>query len=160
VKSFLNFIRNQPVRFFALVCVAITSSYIMYMGYWIMQILSSPGWCNRTLAANKIVSDSKFDALPACIGLLQIQLKAVAQTGLVYAGTLALCLLALMVIVVAGGHLAFNSPFGSGSMGTGPETPAAKAATQTAAAVEEAHKIVTGAEPTTSVKPAFPGEST
>lgn len=146
-----NFVKNQPVRTFALICVAITSAYIMYMGYWIMEILSSPGWCNRTLAADKIVKDSSFDALSACIGLLTIQLKAVAQTGLVYAGTLALCLLALMVIVVAGGHLSFTGPGGtSANMGGGPggETPEGKAAKQVAgAAATEAANVVAAAEP-------------
>lgn len=125
IRSLVAFVRNQPVRAFALLCVAITSGYVMWMGYRLSNILASPGWCNRTLKADQIAPDSKFDALQACIGLLTVQLKAIATNSHIYAGVIALCLLALMVIVVAGGHLSFNAPGGfGGSVGRdGEPTP-------------------------------------
>lgn len=115
-----SFIRNQPIRFFALVCVAITSGYVMWMGWRLSNILTSPGWCNRTLKADEVAKDSAFDALQACVGILAEQLKATALNSHIYAATIALCLLALMVIVVAGGHLSFQAPGGfGGSVGAG-----------------------------------------
>jgi hypothetical protein len=114
-----SFIKNQPIRFFALVCVAITSGYVMWMGWRLSNILTSPGWCNRTISADEVTSGT-FDALQACVGLLGEQLKATALNSHIYAGTIALCLLALMVIVVAGGHLSFQAPGGfGGSVGAG-----------------------------------------
>ncbi len=114
MKSLIAFIKNQPVRFFALACVALTSAYIMWMGWRLSNILTSPGWCNRTLKAEQIISDGSFDALKACVGLLTLQLQATATNSHIYAGVIALCLLALMVIVVAGGHLSFQGPGGFG----------------------------------------------
>jgi hypothetical protein len=142
IRSTGVFIKNQPVRAFALLCVAITSAYVMWMGYKHSDVLTEPGWCNRVLNADKMTnSESGFDALQACIGLLTIQLKATATNSHIYAGVIALCLLALMVIVVAGGHLSFTSPLGSANVG-GNETPAAKAAKETAdAAVEKSQEI-------------------
>ena len=120
IRQLSIFIKNQPIRFFALVCVAFTSGYVMWMGWRLSNILTSPGWCNRTLNADKIASDGTFDALQACVGLLAEQLKATALNSHIYAGTIALCLLALMVIVVAGGHLSFQAPGGfGGSVGVG-----------------------------------------
>lgn len=132
-----HFIKNQPVRFFALVCVAITSAFVMWMGVWLTRILSSPGWCNRTLNADKIATSGEFDALKACVGLLAEQIKALALNSHIYASVIALCLLALMVIVVAGGHLSFQGPGGfGGSVGAG------EAADKVVdAAADEAEKI-------------------
>ena len=134
-----SFIKNQPVRAFALLCVAITSGYVMVMGWRLTTILSSPGWCNRTLAADK-VTNSNFDALASCIGILTIQLKSLATQSHIYAGVIALCLLALMVIVVAGGHLSFTAPGGIGA-----NVGASQAADEVAdAAVDKAEQIKGG----------------
>lgn len=143
--SLLAFIRNQPVRFFALVCVAITSAYVMLMGYRLVETLSSPGWCNRTLTADKIASSSGFDALQACVGLLTIQLKSLATNSHIYAGVIALCLLALMVIVVAGGHLSFSSKLGSVNVGRGDVEQAAQHVADEAQDAADEVKAVTKA---------------
>lgn len=140
-KALGNFIKNQPVRFFALICVAITSAFVMYMGVWLTKILEQPGWCNRTLNADKIAAKGEFDALQACVGLLAAQIKALALNSHIYASVIALCLLALMVIVVAGGHLSFQAPGGFGGS-VGANAAAGKAAEKVAdAAVDEADKI-------------------
>jgi hypothetical protein len=116
------FIKNQPVRFFALVCVAVTSAFVMYMRYAELQVLASPDWCNRILKADQIAPASRMDAALACVGLQRVQLEAYATNSFIDGGTIALCLLALMVIVVAGGHLNFTAPGGIGaSMGQGGE---------------------------------------
>jgi hypothetical protein len=143
MSSILAFVKNQPVRFFALVCVAITSAYVMWMGWRLVETLSSPGWCNRALKADEIAPSGTFDALEACVGLLSIQLKSLATNSHIYAGVIALCLLALMVIVVAGGHLSVGSKLGNVNIGSGPvEEAKAQGAVETAdAAVAKAAEI-------------------
>lgn len=148
----------NPIRAFAVVCVAVTSGYVMWMGWRLSNILSSPEWCGKALQADRITTDSKFDGLTGCLGLLQIQLKALATDSHIYAAVVALCLLTLIVIVIAGGRLQFNaSKTGiSGNMSSSEDAAAAAAAVQTAgAAVAEAGKIATtGAKaPEISPKP-------
>jgi hypothetical protein len=98
----------NPIRLFAVLCVAITSAYVMYMGYVVVNILASPDWCGKALQASRI-SNQNFAGLTACTDLLKIQLNAVARVSLVYAGVVALCLLTLNVIVIAGGHVSLDA---------------------------------------------------
>lgn len=100
---------HNPIRAFAVLCVAVIAAYIMWMGWRLSNILSSPEWCGKALQADRITPDSKFDGLTACVGLLQIQLKAIATDSHIFAGVVALCLLSLIVIVIAGGRLAFSA---------------------------------------------------
>lgn len=95
---------HNPIRAFAVVCVAVTSAFVMYMSYLLMQILSSPEWCGKALQAEKI-SSQNFGGLTACIDLLKIQLLALARNSYIFGGVVALCLLTLNVIVIAGGRL-------------------------------------------------------
>lgn len=97
----------HPIRAFAVLCVAITSAYVMFMGFRLTDILASPGWCAKALQAERISSQS-FGGLTACTELLKIQLLAIARIALVDTATVALCLLVLIVIVIAGGKLAFK----------------------------------------------------
>lgn len=97
----------HPIRAFAVTCVAITSAYVMWMGYRLSNILASPEWCGKALQAEKI-SSQNFGGLTACVDLLKIQLVAIERNSLVYSGVVALCLLVLIVIVIAGGKLAFR----------------------------------------------------
>lgn len=122
-----EFVKNQPVRTFALVCVAITSAFVMYMRYWQLSILSSPDWCNRAMKAEQLDAGSRLDAALACVGMQTIQIKSIATNSYIDGGTIALCLLALMVIVVAGGHLSVASKLGSVNIGKDPVGQAAQA---------------------------------
>jgi hypothetical protein len=137
IRGLGSFIKNQPVRAFALLCVAVTSTFVMWMRWQQFMVLSSPDWCNRAVKAEQLQPESRLDAALACVGLQQVQIKAIATNSYIDGGTIALCLLALMVIVVAGGHLNFTSPLGSANMGG-----AAKAADEVAdAAVDKAEEI-------------------
>lgn len=115
--SIPQFIKNQPVRTFALICVAVTSAFVMYMRYWQLSILSSPDWCNRAMKAEQLDASSRLDAALACVGMQTIQIKSIATNSFIDGGTIALCLLALMVIVVAGGHLSVATKLGSVNVG-------------------------------------------
>lgn len=112
-----QFVKNQPVRTFALICVAITSAFIMYMRYWQLSILASPDWCNRAMKAEQLDPGSRLDAALACVGLQKVQIEAIASNSYIDGGTIALCLLALMVIVVAAGQLSVATKFGSVNIG-------------------------------------------
>jgi len=136
-----------PVRIAALVCVAVTSIFLMYMNAKIVDILASPDWCGKALQAEKI-STQNFGGLTACVDLLTIQLKSLATTSQIQNGVIALSLLVLIVIVIAGGKLdfSFNKEGASASMSK--ETPASEAAKRTAnAAVAEASDIVAEEDP-------------
>ena len=43
---------HNIIKGFALVCVAVTSAYVMYMGWWLVTVLSGPDWCSRALGAD------------------------------------------------------------------------------------------------------------
>jgi hypothetical protein len=80
--------------------------------------------------------------------LLTIQLKSLSTNSQIQNGVIALSLLVLIVIVIAGGKLdfSFNEKGASASMGK--ETPAVEAAKRTAtAAVDEAKTIIKEAAP-------------
>lgn len=100
---------RNTIRTFALVCVAITSVFVMCMRIWQLRILSSPDWCNRAVKAEQLDVGSRLDAALACVGLQNVQIKAIATNSFIDGGTIALCLLALMLIVVAGGRLSFSA---------------------------------------------------
>jgi hypothetical protein len=95
---------HNPIRLFAVICVAATSVFVMAMSNKLTNILSSPEWCGKALQAEKI-SSQNFGGLTACVDLLKIQLNSVAHVSLIYAGVIALCLLTLIVIVIAGARL-------------------------------------------------------
>lgn len=100
---------HNPIRGFAVLCVAVIAAYIMWMGWRLSNILSSPDWCGKALQAERITAGNTFVGLTACVDLLKIQLKAIATDSHIFAGVVALCLLTLIVIVIAGGRLAFSA---------------------------------------------------
>lgn len=109
----------NPIRLVAVICVAITTGYVMFMGYWLIEILSSPEWCGKALQAEKI-SSQNFGGLTACIDLLKIQLRSLAVNSYMLFGVIALCLLTLIVIVIAGAHLAGKVSKDGGEIDLGP----------------------------------------
>ncbi len=100
---------QNPIRGFAVLCVAVIAGYIMWMGYRVNETLAGPGWCGKAIGAERADSDSKIDIAASCVGLLTLQLKSVSTTSLIYAGSLCLCLVALIVIVIAGGKLSISA---------------------------------------------------
>lgn len=120
------------IRTFAVLCVAVTSIFVMGMSYRLITILSSPDWCGKALQAERI-SSQNFGGLTACVSLLTIQLKSLASNSLVFGGVIALCLLTLIVIVIAGGRLSFKGPGGiETDISNGPAPAAAQAVADSA----------------------------
>jgi hypothetical protein len=102
----VTIVRN-PIRLFAVLCVAVTSGFVMVMSYRLLNVLSGPGWCATALGAGKASSKdgAPIKGLEACVGLLTIQLKSIATNSFIFGGVVALCLLTLIVIVIAGARL-------------------------------------------------------
>ena len=98
------------VRIFALVFVGVIAAYVMWMGWQLNDTLSGPGWCRTALGAEQASpTDGTIKGLDACVGLLTIQLKSLATNSHILFGVVAMCLLVLIVIVVAGGRLSLKA---------------------------------------------------
>lgn len=133
-------ILHNPIRAAALICVAITSAFIMWMAYRVNETLSGPGWCSTAIGADRATDTSRIDVAQSCIDLLTIQLKSLATNSHILFGVIALCLLVLIVIVIAGGKLSFQATKEGVSANVGKDDvqqAAALAATQTAEAAED-----------------------
>lgn len=141
---------RYTIRAFALVCVAVTSGFIMWMAYRVTETLSGPGWCRTALGAEKAsATDGTIKGLDACVGLLTIQLKSLATNSHILFGVIALCLLVLIVIVIAGGEVSFsaNKSGVTANIGKEAKQAAAVAAEETAqAAVDTASEIRDGVD--------------
>jgi hypothetical protein len=135
--TFWQNIKDQPVRFFALLCVAATSGFLAYLAIRLLDTLGSPTWCSTALQAERISPGSTFVGLTACIDLLKIQLMALATNSKIVIGTFSLCLGVLVVIVIAGARLSGKYKDAEIDL-----QPAAKAADRVAdAAVDKADEI-------------------
>lgn len=102
-------IRANPVRAFAVVIVAVTSGFIMYISYRLIDILAAPEWCARAINAEKLSATRTASSFETCKELLLAQIKALAMNSHIALGITALCLLVLIVIVVAGGKLSLSA---------------------------------------------------
>lgn len=155
MKLVPEFVKNQPVRTFALICVAVISAFIMYMRWWELEVLSSPDWCNRAMKAEQLDAGSRLDAALACVGLQAVQIKSIATNSYIDGGTIALCLLALMVIVVAGGHLSVASKLGSVNIGKDKVDAAEHVLDKAQEGVAEVKAGVTPLKPDAGLPPAI-----
>lgn len=99
----------NPIRGFAVLCVAVIAAYIMWMGWKLNETLSGSGWCAKAIGADKADADSKIDIAASCVGLLTIQLRSLSTNSHILFGVVALCLLTLIVIVIAGGKLSLSA---------------------------------------------------
>ena len=118
----------NPIRLFATICVALTSVFVAYMAFWMNDVLAGPGWCRTALGAEKASGgDGTIKGLDACVGLLTIQLKSLAFNATMSLGVIALCLLVLIVIVIAGARLDLKASMNSLEASMTRDAPAAAA---------------------------------
>lgn len=142
MRTTLRHLFENPIRAFALLCVACTSAFLVYVNLRLIDILSDPNWCNKAVQAERIIANDKFTGVNGCVEILKLQIGSLADVLKINSGTFALCLLVLVVIVVAGARLAAKLFGNEMDMS---RDPAAKAADQVAgAAVEEAEQIKGG----------------
>jgi hypothetical protein len=152
-------IRN-PIRAFAVACVAATSAYVMWMGYRLNEVLAGPSWCSTAIGADRATENSKIDVATSCVGLLTIQLKSIAMNSHILFGVVALCLLVLIVIVIAGAKLDIHaSKEGEFGVNMSRDEPVVASETVKAAAkgaAEGAVGAAAQAEPTAPIPPIVP----
>lgn len=102
--------KRNTIRTFALVCVAVIAVFLMGVIVWYTEIISSPNWCDRAVGASKDVAGTARPeyAVGGCFNLLNQQVGAIAWNSHIFAITLGISLLVLVVIVLAGGRLSFK----------------------------------------------------
>ena len=135
---------HNAIRTWALLAVVVTSAALIYFGWRLIALLSEPTWCNRAIGAVERADGRPESAVAGCFALLTQQVDALALNSHLVIGTLALCLLVLVVIVLAGGRLSFKASRDGveGDIGKGPAEAAASGAKQAAeAAVETAEDL-------------------
>lgn len=99
------------IRGFALLAVAITTAALIGFGWLLIDIVSAPDWCDRAIGAAKDAPGTARPefAIGGCFALLTRQVQALALNSHIALGALALCLVVLTVIVLAGGKLTFSA---------------------------------------------------
>ena len=144
--TLLSSARDHPIRAFAVLCVALIAAFIGYMSYRINETLAGPGWCKTALGAEKISGkDATIQGLEACVDLLKIQLGSLSTNSHILFGSLALCLVTLIVVVIAGARLA--GKFKDAELNIGRDAAAAGAQATAEAAQETADAITEGTKP-------------
>ena len=142
VKEWFTITRSK-VAAFALLCVAVSTGFVIYMQVRLTNILAAPDWCARAINAEKLAQTRSTSAIESCVSLLDKQVGSLALNSHIFAGIIALCLLVLMVIVVAGGRLSFSAS--REGINADISSEAAGAAAQVAsAAADEAETIANG----------------
>lgn len=100
--------RRNTIRTFALACVAVSSAYVIGMGIWLTWLIGMTDWCGKVVGSAKYAEGRPDFAIKGCVDVMRDQIAGLSRSLLIYAGVIALCLLVLMVIVVAGGKLSFK----------------------------------------------------
>ena len=97
------------IRAWALAAVGVTSAALISFGAWLIWLLGVSDWCGRAVGASKAADARPEYAVGGCFNLLDKQVSGLTVALFIALGTLALCLLVLNVIVLAGGKLAFKA---------------------------------------------------
>lgn len=125
--------QGNTIRTFAVICVAVTTLFIMGMRIWDEILFGQTDWCSRALGAAKYATGRPAAAVNQCFLLQQQQISTMGGWGYIDAVTPALCLLVLVVIVIAGGKLSFR-----GSVKDGVEVDVGRESVDAAKRVEAA----------------------
>jgi hypothetical protein len=120
-------IREHPIQAVAVAIVTAILIFSAIMTIWLTDVLTGPGWCGKALGAEKqAVTNGTIDVATACIGMLTIQLKAVATNSHIFVGMFALAFLTIIAVVIAGARLAGKTPLGEFEIGKLVEAAAQK----------------------------------
>lgn len=101
---------HNTIRTWALLAVAVTSAAMVGFSWWLINLLSGPDWCIRAMGADSAATGAtrSQESVDGCLSLLSQQVSALAINSHMAIGTLALSLLVLVVIVLAGGRMSFK----------------------------------------------------
>ena len=141
---------RNTIRTFALICVAVTTVFVIAMSVWSTKLLSTQDWCVRAIGASQ-AAERPEAAISGCFALLKQQVAAIAWNSHIHSFVVGFCLLVLIVIVIAVGKVSFSgSKDGvSGFIGqSGDDPPPVVAAARVAeAAASEADQIAEEVKP-------------
>ena len=70
--------RINKTNVFAIICVAVTTVFVIGMSIWSSNILASASWCRAVIDAHKAAPGTNLDAGNACVAVLLVQLRALA----------------------------------------------------------------------------------
>jgi hypothetical protein len=132
---------------FALVFAAAVVTFGAYQRIRQTNILATPDWCARAINAEKLTPGRQETS---CGELMKIQLKAVATNSHIDAGAQAIALIAIILLVVAGGNLTLAVSKTGANLGLSRsqrEAAAAGANEAAGAAKDKADDIAGGAKP-------------
>jgi TRAP-type C4-dicarboxylate transport system permease small subunit len=138
-------VKHNTIRTFALICVALTSGWMIWLTWWLIDLLSGNDWCAIAVGVSEAANARPLEAIQSCFSLLDAQVGWLGWALMVSLVSLALCLVVLMVIVVAGGKLSFSASKSgvSGAMGREELPEKAQGAVEAAeAAGERAEEII------------------
>jgi hypothetical protein len=96
------------IRTWALLAVAVTTASLIFFAHRLIGWLAAADWCGRAVHASR-EGERPESAITGCYGLMTRQIDALALNSHLAIGVLALCLLVLIVIVLAGGRLSFKA---------------------------------------------------
>lgn len=97
------------IRSWALLAVAVSSSFTIGIAIWLISILSAQDWCSRALGAAKYATGRPANAIDACFNLMNEQVGTLGTALLIVIGVQALSLAVLVIIVLAGGRVNFRA---------------------------------------------------
>ena len=101
------------IRMFAVMCVAVTSAYLMAIAWRLNNTLSGPGWCATAIGAGKANGGTEpVKGLEVCVTLLTVQLNSLALNSHIVLITFSLCLAVLVIVVLAGARFSADTKFG------------------------------------------------
>lgn len=153
---------HKAIQIAALLCIAVTSAFLIYMSYLLTTILSARDWCFTAIGADKVSTGSmgSMDTLTACVGLLTLQIKALSLNSHIVTGTMALALAVLVIVVLANARVQGKVGPGGAEGSIGGNVGAAVDETKKAAAavVEKAEKVeaAVAAAPESAARPDDP----
>lgn len=129
----------------ALASVTATSAYLIWLSSWLVHTLAARDWCSIAVGADKATAGlpGGVDALTACVGLLTLQVKALALDSHIAIGTLALCLAVLVVVVIANARIEGKASISGVDLKIGGKNDAAAGAQLATDAAKKAGQEVT-----------------
>lgn len=105
-------IKKNPISTFAVLMVAITLGYLIYMSHWETTVLTGSSWCARSSGLEKMLPgqtvQQALEVLKACNEMQKIQLEAVAWDSHIDHLTFSFVLILLSGVVIAGVKMAFK----------------------------------------------------
>lgn len=98
----------RAFRFAAFAVIGLGAAIVALSVYYTL-ILSSRDFCATVVGSKTATAAPSQGVVTACANLMAIQLKAVATNSYINSTTIAICLVGLVILVIAGGRFTFKA---------------------------------------------------